>query len=308
MSEEKNSWWPKKVLNRKKWGDLVTPALERLLRARDRGLLPHSLLMVGPVGLGRELAAVEAAAMLVCGDSESLWNKSPCAARVRRGVHPDVTAMIPTGKGRLIKIDPLRKKVIEVVSGRPYEGLRRVWIFDGVEEGHFNRSSANAFLKTLEEPPDHAYFILLAANPSAVLPTILSRCQQLILPGLLTVAKSVNGDSPLPELAESLVAGVDIENLRSTVRSALSQGLAGETRHLLRLPYTFPDALPKFSAVAAVALEMAAENQDEPEGEELARLAAELLAVEGRTRSLNLNERGQLVSSLMGWYRELRQC
>ncbi len=306
MSDAKNLWWPKKVLNRKKWGDLVTPALERLLLARDRGLLPHSLLMVGPVGLGRELAAVEAAAMLVCGDSESPWTKSPCAERVRRGVHPDVTAMIPEGKGRLIKIESVRKKVIEGVNGRPYEGLRRVWIFDGVEEGHFNRASANAFLKTLEEPPEHAYFILLAANPSAVLPTIRSRCQQLILPGLLTVAQSLGGDSPLPELAESLVAGVDIKELRSTVRSALSQGLGGEIRHLLRLPYAFPDSLAKFSAVAAVALEMSAEKQDEPEGEELARLAADLLAVEGRTRALNLNANAQLVSGLMRWHRELQ--
>ena len=263
------------------------------------------LLMIGPAGLGRELAAVEAAAMLVCGDSSGLWGSGPCADRVRRGVHPDVIAMLPTGKGRLIKIDPVRKNVVEVVSGRPYEGVRRVWIFDGVEEGHLNKAAANAFLKTLEEPPDHAFFILLAANPSAVLPTIRSRCQQLILPGLLTVAKNIVGDSPLPELAASSIAGTDLGEVSSIVRSALSRGFDGEVHGLLRLPYAFPDSLPQFSAVAAVALEMSVENENEPEGEVLARLAADLLAVEGRTRALNLNARAQMVSSLMRWFREL---
>ncbi len=305
MSDEKVPWWTKKVLNRKKWGDLVTPALERLLVARERGRLPHSLLMVGPVGLGRELAAVEAAVMLVCGDSESLWSKSPCADRVRKGVHPDITAMIPEGKKRQIKIKPVRDKVVEVVSGRPYEGLCRVWIFDGVEETHLNKSAANAFLKTLEEPPEHAYFILLAANPSAVLPTIRSRCQQIILPGLLTVAQTLGAESTLPELAASSAAGVDILEVRAGIRKALSQGLDGEIHQLLRLPYAFPERLPQFTAVAAVALEMSAEKQDEPDGEELARLAADLLTVEGRTRALNLNARAQLVSSLMRWFREL---
>ena len=305
MGEKNNTWWPKKILNRKKWGDLVTPALESLVRARDRDRLPHSLLMVGPAGLGRELAAVEAAAMLVCGNSSDLWSKSKCADRVRRGVHPDVIAVIPTGKGRSIKIKQVREQVVDVVSGRPYEGGRRVWIFDGVEEGHFNKSPANAFLKTLEEPPEHAFFILLAANPSAVLPTIRSRCQQLILPGLLTVAKDLVGDSPLPELAASSVAGTDLEEVNSIVRSALSRGFEGEVHGLLRLPYVFPDSVPHFSAVAAVALEMSVENENEPEGEILTRLAADLLATEGRTRALNLNARAQMVSSLMRWYREL---
>lgn len=308
MSDEKPQWWTKKVLNRKKWGDLVTPALERLLRARDRGLLPHSLLLVGPEGLGRELAAVEAAVMLVCGDSENLWTKSPCADRVRKGIHPDVTAMIPTGKGRQIKIKPVRENVVEVVSGRPYEGHRRVWIFDGVEEAHLNKNAANAFLKTLEEPPEHAYFILLAANPSAVLPTIRSRCQQLILPGLLTVAQNLGAGTSLPELAASSAAGVDTAEVGVTIRNTLSQGLDGEIHQLLRLPYALSESLPQFTAVAAVALEMSAEKQDEPDGEELSRLAADLLAVERRTRALNLNARAQLVSSLMRWFRELRSC
>ncbi len=66
MSEEPASWWPSDSLDRKRWGALVEPALKRLLSARDRNRLPHAVLMVGPPGLGRELAAVEAAALLTC--------------------------------------------------------------------------------------------------------------------------------------------------------------------------------------------------------------------------------------------------
>ena len=58
-------------------------------------------------------------------------------------------------------------------------------------------------------------------------------------------------------------------------------------------------------AVAAVALEMASEAESEPGGEELTRLAAKLMTVERRSRALNLYSRGQMVSCLMRWYREL---
>ena len=93
--------------------------------------------------------------------------------------------------------------------------------------------------------------------------------------------------------------------MSSIVRNALLQGFEGEVHELLRLPYTLAESLPQFSVVAAVALEMSVEKENESEGVELARLAVDLLTVEGRTRALNLNARAQMVSSLMKWYREL---
>ena len=66
MSDEPVTWWGAEALDRERWGALVEPALERLLGARDRDRLPHAVLMVGPAGLGRELAAVEAAVLLAC--------------------------------------------------------------------------------------------------------------------------------------------------------------------------------------------------------------------------------------------------
>jgi len=304
MSEEPASWWPSDSLDRKRWGALVEPALKRLLGARDRNRLPHAVLMIGPPGLGRELAAVEAAVLLTCEGHGALWAGGGCADRVRDGVHPDVQAVLPTGAKQIIKIDQVRE-VVKSAAGRPYEGERRVWIFDGVEADRFEAPSANAFLKTLEEPPAHAVFILLAANPSAVLPTILSRCQQLALPGAVAVARRESEDVGLPELVAANLTDGTLDGAVENIRSALESGIGGETRLLLRLPFVLPEGVPPFASVAAVALEMASEAEVELAGEELARLASDLMEVERRSRALNLNYRGQMVSCLMRWYREL---
>jgi len=304
VNDEPASWWDSDALDRERWGALVEPALERLLGARDRNRLPHAVLMIGPPGLGRELAAVEAAVLLTCEGTGALWAGGGCADRVRDGVHPDVQAVLPTGAKQIIKIDQVRE-VVKSAASRPYEGERRVWIFDGVEADRFEAPSANAFLKTLEEPPAHAVFILLAANPSAVLPTILSRCQQLALPGAVAVARQLSENADFPELAAVELTGGGFEETVNDIRSALGSGIGGETRQLLRLPFVLPDGIPPFASVAAVALEMASEAETEPAGEELARLAADLMAVERRSRALNLNSSGQMVSCLMRWYREL---
>jgi DNA polymerase-3 subunit delta' len=306
VSEGAARWWGPEVLDRGRWGALVEPLLERLVVARDRGRLPHALLLVGPPGLGRELAAVEAAALTVCGEALLPWAESPCADRVRRGLHPDVVAMMPDGRAHTIKIDPLREELVEVVGSRPYEGRRRVWILDGVEEERLPKASGNAILKTLEEPPGHALFLLLAANPDAVLPTIRSRCQRLSLPGVVAVARRCLDDARLPELAASALAGADLEAAAAAVRGALEAGLAGDPERLLLLVHALPDEVPSFAAAAAVAAEMAAEREAGDAGEELARLAVALLERERRGRALNLNPRTQMVSCLMTWFRELK--
>lgn len=305
MSDPELQWWGDDPLDRERWRDVVQPVLERIMTARDRDRMPHALLLVGPPGLGRELAAVEAAVMLVCEGQPAPWSDGPCAERIRRGVHPDVVAMMPEGKARIIKIKPLRDQVVEVVGSRPYEGLRRVWIFGGAEAEHFPRASANALLKTLEEPPDHAMFILLAANPTAVLPTIRSRCQQLALPGVVALARHLMPDAAVPELAASPVEATELNAATDEIRKALNLGLGGETGPLVRLPYRLPEGLPPFAAVASVALEIACETDEPARGEDLVRLAADLLATERRAGALNLNAKGQLVSGLMRWYREL---
>jgi len=95
--------------------------------------------------------------------------------------------------------------------------------------------------------------------------------------------------------------GEGLEEATTEIRAALKAGRGGEARPLLRLPYALPETVPPFATVAAIAIELAGETDDE----EFALLATELLVIERRCRILNLNVRGQLVSCLMRWYRGL---
>jgi len=310
MSDKAQVWWNQEDLDTSRWQSEVEPFLDRARMARDRGRFPQSLLLVGPKSLGRELAAVRMAAMLTCPDSGGPWCDCSSCSRVNRGNHPDVVGVfrrLNKKTGRLKKhicIEWIRD-IVETVPSKPYEGKRRVWIFSGTEPADLGVEAANAFLKTLEEPPAHAIFILLAANPMAVLPTIRSRCQQLALPGMVALAHSLADDTPLPELGWAFYAEEGPGDTMEMIRNALEAGLGGETRQLLRLPYALPDGAPPFATVAAVAVNMAAEAEVETAGEELSRLAVDLLAVERRTRALNLNAKTQMVSSLLRWQREL---
>ncbi len=307
MSDERATWWSGAELDRGRWGPLVEPVLRRIASAVERDRLPHALLLVGPRGLGRELAAVEAAAMLACSDATEPWSDSPCAARVRGGIHPDVVAMLPEGARQIIKIDPIRHEVVEVVGARPYEGRRRVWILDGVEAEHLPGPSANAFLKTLEEPPAHVVFLLLAANPTAVLPTIRSRCQQLALPGAAALSEAAGAVDVPPELAGTVLAGAELGGLLADVRGAFDDALAGEPMRLLRLPYLGSDGVDRFEVIASVATEMAASSDGHDRGESLIRLAADLLATGRRCRALNLGPDRQLAACLLRWYGEVSE-
>lgn len=297
------TWWSEETLARDRWGQLVDPVLERIVAARDRERFPHALLLIGPAGLGRELAALETAVLFTCQGAEAPWSDSSCAERVRRGLHPDVAAVLPEGASQQIKIDQVRE-VVEAAPGRPFEGLHRVWIFDGVEAGRFGAEAANAFLKTLEEPPDHVRFVLLAANPTAVLPTIRSRCQAVALPGAVAVADFL-GEQIQPELTATVLAGHEVDGFTSCVNQALTEALAGDFRELQRLPELANDGLPAFEVIAAVAIEMGGQEADGDRASELVRLANELLVTDRRTRGLNLNRGRQLSSCLLRWFREL---
>jgi len=259
---------------------------------------------VGPRGLGRELAAVEAAVMLACDGARDPWSVSPCAERIRSGSHPDVRAVLPQGKARKIKIEQIRE-IADEASARPYEAQCRVWILDGVESAGLVPAAANAFLKTLEEPPAHVRLLLLADNPGAVLPTIRSRCQQLSLPGAAVVAEGDLGEGVPPELAAAVLAGVKLDGVLAEVRNALEAGISGEVRHLLRLPYLVGKKVDPFEVVAAVATELATKDPDAERSEDFIRLAADLLATDRLRRALNLSSDRQLVSCLLRWFQEL---
>ncbi len=155
------------------WDDIVgQPRVAAFLkRVTTDGTVGHAYLFVGPPGSGKKTAAVALACAVFCDDDGC--GSCPECTRVRRGAHPDVHLIEPEGAAGYLA-EQIRD-VIHDVSLAPVEGPRKVYLFDGADL--FNDSSANAFLKTLEEPPDDVLIVLMAHTYERVLPTISSRCQ-----------------------------------------------------------------------------------------------------------------------------------
>jgi DNA polymerase-3 subunit delta' len=152
-----------------------------LARAVQRDSLPPSLILAGPDGVGKRLVAVSTAQALNCRTPATFHDGTDacgvCATctRIGRSVHPDVLVVEPGDNG-FIKIEQVRD-IIDRSTFRPFEGRRRVVIFDRADA--LLRSAQNALLKTLEEPPSSSVFMLVTAKPDLLLPTVRSRCPRL---------------------------------------------------------------------------------------------------------------------------------
>ncbi len=155
------------------WDEL--PAQTRvagyLRRAVASDAVSHAYLFVGPTGSGKKIAAKALACALFCDDG-GCGACSTCY-RVQGGNHPDVHEVHPEGATTYV-IEQVRD-IIHDVHLRPVQANRKVYIVGEAER--FNAESANAFLKTLEEPPDDVVIILMTRSYDAVMPTIASRCQ-----------------------------------------------------------------------------------------------------------------------------------
>ena len=147
-------------------------AVDTLRRASERP--SHAYLLVGPRGSGVEDAARDFAAMLigVAGDERGL-------RLVQRGVHPDVVEFAPGGASYRVKED-VRDTILPEAARAPIEADRRVLILFEAERLRGNQNeSANAMLKTIEEPPPRTIIVLVTSVADDLLPTIRSRCQRI---------------------------------------------------------------------------------------------------------------------------------
>ena len=160
-----------------------------LQRSLRNGRLAHALLLAGPQGVGKELAAGALAARLLCHDPPA-DEVEPCGAcescrllasgnhpdfhLIHRGLHrqhPDRT--IRESKGLSLVVDVVRHFLIEPAYTSPSLGRRRVFVVRDAER--MNEAAQNAFLKTLEEPGADVVILLESSRPAALLPTIRSR-------------------------------------------------------------------------------------------------------------------------------------
>jgi DNA polymerase-3 subunit delta' len=160
-------------MDRPKGHDDVRSWLKHVIASRRP---TGAYLFVGPDGIGKAGVALEFAAALRCARPIGNWSCGECneCSRIAKGVHPSARRFAKPDDASAFPVELVRDIVDEAAKKRLEPGVRTFIIADA---DRFNDSSANAFLKTLEEPPADVVFILLAENLAQVLPTILSRCQ-----------------------------------------------------------------------------------------------------------------------------------
>ena len=219
------------------WAGVVgQPAAVALLQraiARDR--LAHAYAFVGPSGVGRRLTAIAFAQAALCA-AQGCGACSTCR-RVAAGAHPDAQVLTPTPprdnpKGvPTIRIEQVRD-LERTAALAPLEAGRKVFVLDDAER--MTLPTAQALLKTLEEPPPRTNLVLILQNPRALPPTVLSRCQRVRFGPLderaaaaLLEARGIPSEASrlLARLSQGrpgLALGLDLDALRARRQAALA--------------------------------------------------------------------------------------
>ncbi|MHB0991277.1 MAG: DNA polymerase III subunit delta' [Burkholderiales bacterium] len=165
---------------------------QRLLSLRKQ--LPHAILLHGRIGLGKFELAEAFVKLLLCENRDETQTQAcgvcPSCHWLDLGHHPDVHLLQPgildeidetateRKKSEWINVEQVRSAIDFLQLSAHRNGLRIVLVRPAEA---LNGAAANALLKTLEEPSEHALLLLVSHQSSRLLPTLLSRCHQLKL-------------------------------------------------------------------------------------------------------------------------------
>lgn len=147
----------------------LTQILEKMV---ENQAIPNSLCFHGVDGIGKRKVARELAQAMFCETRNACGHCSPCM-KFKNKTLPDFMEIGP--EGREIKVAAIRN-ITEQIHFKPFETSYRIFLLDQVES--MNEGAANAFLKSLEEPPEYVFFFLVTSDLDKLLPTIRSRCQK----------------------------------------------------------------------------------------------------------------------------------
>jgi DNA polymerase III subunit delta' len=152
----------------------------RLLELQQQDRFPHALLLCGPEGIGLNQFAQTFAMQMLClsknTDPENACGSCQSCQLFSAGSHPDISIIEPEEEGKQIKIAQIRE-LIDYVTLKSFSGNLKIAIIEPADA--MNRATANALLKTLEEPPSQSKLFLLSHRPSNLPITIRSRCQRI---------------------------------------------------------------------------------------------------------------------------------
>ena len=181
----------------------VGEAFSLISHAIDTGHAAHGYLIVGDLkGCCEPLA------------DRILQKLFPDAiAQVESKSHPDVAYLEPEGAKRIIRVESMRERIVEPMSLAAFSGGWKVGVIVGADR--MEPPSANAFLKSLEEPTPKTLYLMLTDQPDAILPTIVSRSQRIDLP-----------------LSEGLLEGEDYEAVANAFAAKDAAALAAKLKEL----------------------------------------------------------------------------
>lgn len=178
-------------------------AVDLLSRSLENENISHAYLFTGPPGVGKMTTALAfARAIIAKGDRDS-------DLFFQEGLHPDLLVIeVPEGNSFILK-EQISKELIPWIGVKPYRAKHRVVIIR--DSQLMRKESANALLKTLEEPPSYGV-IILCADVDTITETIISRCQ---IVRFYTLAQ---------EIISSVLVSAGVEEDKAYRAALLSQG------------------------------------------------------------------------------------
>jgi DNA polymerase III subunit delta' len=253
-----------------------TTALQFLRRAYEQNRLAHAYLITGAPGSGKEALAAELA---------SLVNGTP-TGDIFSSKAREVFIARPESKSRRIVTAQIRA-LEHALQMRAVAGRRKVAIISDADR--LQTEAANAFLKTLEEPPKDSLLLLLSALPEALPETILSRC--------IAIPLASDGEAGSKKEEEKLVKLLQEASRQTTWSIQFAYRLAQEFQQLLRavreeVKYETDDALKREQM----------RYKDATDGTWLEEREEYYKALTG---SLYLQRRAALVETLFAWWTDV---
>ncbi len=243
----------------------VDEAYTQIAKAVAGGHPAHGYLIVGGVrGMGGELAT--RVLRFIFGEA--------CDLRA----HPDIHHLAPEKKSRIISVEAMRTRMIEPMGATSFQGGWKAGVIYGAD--CLKTESANAFLKTLEEPPPKTLFLLLTEQPEKLLPTIISRCQRVDLPD----ARGRTLEEPYRTQVISILSGEHLKTITSKAAAAAKLALI----------------LEQLKARAEELVDAEQDATADDAGEETGKDAYEAL-VSSRYREFRID----FTNTVMSWFRDL---
>ena len=188
--------------------------LKYISSAVENNRVSHAYILNGERGSGKKMLANLFAMTLLCetGDNEPCGKCHSCK-QAESGNHPDIIR-VTHEKPNSISVDDIRTQVNNTVDIKPYQGPYKVYIIPQADM--MTPQAQNAILKTIEEPPSYAVFLLLTENAETLLPTINSRCVMLKLRNIKDTL-----------IKKYLMEKMQIPDYKADVCTAFAQGNMG---------------------------------------------------------------------------------